>query len=148
MSKTERILLVDDDDDFILLLKTAFDFVGFRGLLQVAKDVAGAISLLECPPHYGLPQLVLLDVKLRPGSGFDVLRWMRTQPRLRPVPVKILAGMQAESDERLAAELRADEYLVKPLEFSRLLEIAERLCSSHHEHNLVTSRQVFALSNS
>lgn len=138
MPKFERILLVDDDDDFILLLRTAFDFVGFRGVLEVAKDVTGALAFFERPNHGGLPQLVLLDVKLRPGSGFDVLRWIRGQPHLQSISVKILAGMQTDADQRLAAELRADEYLVKPLEFSRLLEIAEHLCSPEFEHHLVT----------
>jgi DNA-binding response OmpR family regulator len=140
MPKLERILLVDDDDDFILLLKTAFDFAGFRGLLQVAKDVTGALRFFERSNLDCLPQLVLLDVKLRPGSGFDVLRWMRAQPHLQAIPVKILAGMQTDSDQQLAAELRADEYLIKPIEFSRLLEIAEHICSPAPEHYLVPNR--------
>ena len=135
-TKLERILLVDDDDDFVLLLKTAFDLSGYHGHIHVVADVPAAIKSFTRGPPAALPQLVLLDLKLSPGSGFDLLRWLRARSEFRLIPVYILTGIQAEADEHLAAELGADKFLVKPLEFSRLLSIAEQVCAEAVEYSL------------
>ena len=127
MRNVERILLVDDDEDFALLLRTAFDSTGFKGEILVVADPAAALAALNRCEDKPLPDLVLLDLRLHRGSGFDVLRSIRSRPELNAVPVRVLTGIEANGDAQKAYQLGAQEYLVKPLEFSRLVEVAEHL---------------------
>ncbi len=127
MPGVERILLVDDDDDFILLLKTAFDLAEFRGNIQAAANSAQAIEYLRSAAHDRLPQLVVTDLRLHRDSGFELLDWIRRRPELNHLVVKVLSGVKVDKEERRAYELGADEYLIKPLEFSQLVRLAEQL---------------------
>lgn len=130
MRNIERILLVDDDEDFALLLKTAFELTGFRGEMHVVGDGTEAMQYLDRGEAEALPETILLDVHLRGDNGFDVLRWIRSRPQWRGIRVAIISGTEAEGDASRARELGAEDYLVKPLEFSRLIEVAEHFCAT------------------
>ena len=65
---------------------------------------------------YPFPILVLLDLHLPDGSGFDVLRWIRAHPRQSPPAVVVLTGSDV-SAIRESYGLGAHSFLVKPLRF-------------------------------
>ena len=74
--------------------------------------------------RFPLPNLMLLDLKLRRISGLDLLRWVRQHPTLRPLSVVVLSGTARESDLNRAYELGIEAYIVKPVglkEFSTTL---------------------------
>ena len=74
---------------------------------QVAGTVAEALELAERVD----PDLVLLDVMLPDGSGFDVCRELR---RRSQVPIIMLTARGEEADRIVGLELGADDYVVKP----------------------------------
>lgn len=135
MPNAGEILLADDDADFGLLLQTAFEYAGIINRLIVVPDGLDAIHFLQerTSTSYGvkevlpLPSLVLLDLRLPRLSGFEVLRWIRLQPGLAHLRVAIFTGSEIENEARLARELGADAYLVKPFQFNQLVQLLEEL---------------------
>jgi len=105
MSRPRRtILLVEDETSITEPLAEALRSEGFE--TQVAGTVAEALELARTEPD-----LVLLDVMLPDGSGFDVCRELRQRSR---VPIIMLTARGEEADRVVGLELGADDYVVKP----------------------------------
>src|SRR5687768_14338550 len=107
MAKAESgLLIVEDDPDALFLLKRSLLKAGLRAPVQVATDGEEAVSYLAGTGSFAdrerhpLPCLILLDLKLPRKSGFEVLEWMRSQPRLRRIPVIIVTTSGEERDRR------------------------------------------------
>jgi two-component system response regulator RegX3 len=99
------ILLVEDEESITEPLAAALAREGFD-----AHPARTAAEALELAPRLD-PDLVLLDVMLPDGSGFDVLRALRRDSR---VPVVMLTARGDEADRIVGLELGADDYVVKP----------------------------------
>lgn len=99
--------MVEDDPDLADLLAEVLGFEGFE--IQVAGSLARARKALL--DH---PDLVLLDVGLPDGNGFDLLREIRE--RGTQLPVIMLTARGEAMDRVLGLELGADDYLPKPFE--------------------------------
>ena len=89
---------------------------------QVLEAETGAEGLRELGT--GHPSLVLLEVALPDGSGFDVCRELRRIDAL--VPVIMMSSRSDEIDVVVALEIGADDYVVKPL---RLRELMARMAA-------------------
>ena len=99
------VLLVEDEQSITEPLAEALDRDGFE--TQIATTAAESLELaarLE-------PDLVLLDLMLPDGSGFDVCRELR---RSSDVPIIMLTARGEEADRIVGLELGADDYVVKP----------------------------------
>jgi two-component system response regulator RegX3 len=105
MAGRRTILMVEDEISITEPLAEALDREGFD--TRVAGTVADA--LLEAAAE--LPDLVLLDVQLPDGSGYDVARTLRESSR---VPIIMLTARGEETDRIVGLELGADDYIVKP----------------------------------
>ena len=105
MAGRRTILMVEDEESITVPLSEALDREGFD--TQVAGTVAEA---LECAERQ-MPDLVLLDVMLPDGSGYDVARTLRERSK---VPIIMLTARGEETDRVVGLELGADDYIVKP----------------------------------
>lgn len=129
----QLILLVDDNQDDHALIKRAFSRAGLAHPLQSVSSGIEAIAYLndEHPYHdrtnYPLPVLVLLDVKMPGVDGFEVLRWIRHQPRFARLCVVMLTSSDEIRDANMAYQLGADSFLVKPLDFWNARELSQSL---------------------
>ena len=124
------ILLVEDDHNDVLLVKRAFQKVKIANPIVVLNDGEQAISYLAGREPYvnrGLPELVLLDLKLPRKSGHEVLEWLRAQQALKRLPVVVLTASSESSDVNRAYDLGANSYLVKPVTFDALVEMVKTL---------------------
>ncbi len=99
------ILVVEDEESITTPLVEALAREGFDA--TVARTAEEALELAE-RTH---PELVLLDLMLPDGSGFDVLRELR---RSSAVPVIVVSARADEADRVVGLELGADDYVVKP----------------------------------
>jgi CheY-like chemotaxis protein len=70
--------------------------------------------------------LFLLDLKMPRKSGLEVLSWLRSQPPLRHLTVVFLTSSNSVEDVRLAYEAGANSYLVKPVEFTEMVEMIRK----------------------
>src|SRR4051794_7136001 len=111
------ILLVDDNPHDVVLIRLAFRKVGIIDTIHLVKDGAEAVRYIKGEANYAdrnqfpAPTLVLLDLKMPQASGFDVLRWIRTQPELSRTVVVVMSGSKNDEDIDLAYSLGADSYL-------------------------------------
>jgi len=80
------------------------------------------------------PSLILLDVMMPGMDGWAVLRQIKTDPALKAIPVAMVTVVD---DERMAFSLGASEYLAKPIDRGRLVEMADALTSGAQGHALV-----------
>jgi phosphate regulon transcriptional regulator PhoB len=103
-----RIVMVEDEPDVVELVgynfrKEGFEFEGFTG---------GKEALEYLRRHAA--DLVLLDIMLPGENGLEICRRLRSDERLRLIPVIFLTAKSAEVDRVLGLELGADDYVVKP----------------------------------
>jgi two-component system response regulator RegX3 len=99
------ILMVEDEESITVPLAEALEREGFD--TRVTGTVREALESTE----RALPDLVLLDVMLPDGSGYDVCRRLRERSR---VPIIMLTARGEETDRIVGLELGADDYVVKP----------------------------------
>jgi len=129
----ESILLVEDDPNDLQLLQRTFDRFAVGRSLQVVSNGEEAICYLDgrepfsCREQYPLPTLVFLDLKLPGMSGFEVLTWIRQQPRLSRTKIVVLTGSRKSLDVYRAYELGASSYLVKPVQAEEIAGLAQSL---------------------
>lgn len=121
-----RILHVEDNPDDVMLVALAFSKAGASAKLDVATDGEKAIAALEANPDL-VPACVLLDIKLPSISGFEVLSWIRGQPRFKRLPVIMLTSSLLPDDVNRAYDLGANSYLVKPPELDSLVGLAQTI---------------------
>jgi CheY-like chemotaxis protein len=112
-----EILLVEDAPGDIRLTFEAFKKTTIESRLHVVQDGQEAVDFLtRTGSHAGAPQpdLILMDLNLPKLNGFELLSRIKTDSRLKSIPVVVLTASQNDEDIRKAYDLRANCYLVKP----------------------------------
>ena len=111
-----RILLVEDDEDLATVVLS-----GFRTIGQAGADGRGAISIdhvsslaeAESYCQKSAPDLLILDLTLRDGSGFALVDWLRRQPKLRTLPLVVYSGSELSEAEMAQLRLGPTQFLTK-----------------------------------
>lgn len=114
-----RVLIVDDDRDVLESIDAAFQAEG--ALTMVAMDGDEAVRICHEDP----PDLVVLDVMLPKRSGFLALEKIKGRED-SPLVIMVTAN-EGRRHQAYAESLGVDEYLLKPVPLSRLLDAAVRL---------------------
>ncbi|MBM3831940.1 MAG: response regulator [Verrucomicrobia bacterium] len=70
-----------------------------------------------------MPTLILSDLKMPQMNGYELLAWVKTQPKLKRIPFIILSASNVPVDFETANDLGANSYLVKPAGSVQLVEI-------------------------
>ena len=116
------ILLVEDDPDQLALAELRLTMAGY---LVHSVDRAKALSLyLREKPR---PDLLLLDVMLPDGNGFDILAQLRGRPEFSTLPIVLLTAKAELKDIRNGLALGADGYITKPYSKNLLAEVIGRV---------------------
>lgn len=125
--KTLHLLIVEDNPGDVRLLEEAFRELRADVNIQVAKDGAEALELVQSPnpPTTRHPDLILLDLNLPKINGHDVLVRIKSNPKTCRIPVIVLTSSRAESDVRRAYESHANAYLKKPSTLDGLMSAAQ-----------------------
>ena len=105
---TARILLVEDEPAILESLAYVLGRDGFA--VVSAKNAAEAGALALSPGA----DLVVLDLMLPDGSGFDLIRGWRSASPQRSMPIIVLSSRDGEADRVAALESGADDYVTKP----------------------------------
>ena len=128
-------LIAEDDQDTQLLIQRAFKQADLSAPLYFANDGQHAIDYLAGQGTYAdrvqfpMPAILLLDLKMPFRDGFEVLRWIRAEPRLRKLVVIMFSGSSLESDVEEAFNLGVNSFVMKPISFSELLQVVMAI---HH----------------
>ncbi|MDY7105307.1 MAG: response regulator [Actinomycetota bacterium] len=121
-----RILLVEDNEADVELFSESLDRTRFDVHVTVARDGVEAIERLEAIEDGSWPDLVFLDLNLPRLNGRDLLGRVKTDVRLRGVPILVLSSSDAPDDVGACYALGANCYLTKPVEFSRYRELIQQ----------------------
>jgi two-component system response regulator len=126
------ILLVEDNRDDEELTKLAFRQSKISNPIVVVRDGAAALDYLFATGAHsgregGMPQVILLDLKLPKVDGLVVLRRVRADPRTSLLPVVILTSSAEDEDVAGSYKLGANAYVRKPVDYVRFAEAARQL---------------------
>src|SRR5882724_11111509 len=119
MTDRPIILLAEDIEDDVILIERAFRKARIAVPLMAVRDGEEAICYLSGfgrfadRTQFPFPDLLLLDLKLPIRDGFEVLRWIQTQPELKKLPVIVLTQSDRIKDANEAYRLGAYSFLVK-----------------------------------
>jgi len=75
----------------------------------------------------GQPVVVLLDLKMPRVDGLEVLRTIKTDPKLKVIPVVMMTSSREERDLVAGYENGVNAYVVKPIEFSAFVDAVKNL---------------------
>jgi two-component system, OmpR family, alkaline phosphatase synthesis response regulator PhoP len=114
-----HILLIEDNPGFAEGLRQNLEFDGYR--VTVAADVASSARAIAADP----PDLIILDLMLPDGNGYDVLRTIRERDSV--TPVLLLTALSEEAHKVRGFRLGADDYVTKPFGLLELLARIESL---------------------
>jgi chemotaxis family two-component system response regulator Rcp1 len=112
------ILIIDDNEGDVVLMKEVLKESRFHSKISVAKDGLEAMGALHSCGEMqkgSLPDIIFLDLSLPKLDGYQVLREIRSDPALRPIPVIVFTGSNAPADIRKAYDCGANCYIVKPI---------------------------------
>jgi DNA-binding response OmpR family regulator len=116
-----KILVVEDDQDIRQLLHLQLTAADYE--TAFATDAATALAVARRER----PDLILLDIGLPAGSGFDVMERLRALPEFEMVPVLVITARDPSEGEK-AVELGARAFFQKPFESADLIaEIRQAL---------------------
>jgi CheY-like chemotaxis protein len=115
------ILLVEDNDDVREMMALALELAGH--VVWLAANGRDALARLnEDGP---LPCLILMDLMMPVMNGWELRAALRGDPRLAGIPVVVVSALNAE----LAQRVPGTEFLPKPVDIDRLLDIVCDYCS-------------------
>lgn len=126
--KYVEVLLVEDDPGDIELMEIAFQRSQLLIPLKVVNNGEDAIAYLRKQGQYAdavEPDLILLDLNLPGLNGQEVLQAIKSDEKLKHIPVVILTTSKAQEEVHKSYNLGASAYLTKPVDmegFSTLVK--------------------------
>ncbi len=128
-----EILLVEDNSRDAELMIRALKKRNLANNLIHVEDGSEALDFLfnrgkyEERKNNASPKIVLLDLKLPKLNGLEVLREIKKNEHTRRIPVVIVTSSAEDPDIKLAYELGANSYVVKPVNFEAFTEVMSNL---------------------
>jgi CheY-like chemotaxis protein len=116
------VLIVEDDPDQMALADLRISMAGYR--VRVARSAAELLSALKQDPQI---DILLLDVMLPDGNGFDMLAKFRRHPIFALMPITMLTAKDEVTDIKKGLTLGADGYVTKPYSKTVLVDAVRKI---------------------
>jgi CheY-like chemotaxis protein len=132
MSVLGRILMVEDDPKDVELTLTALEEYNLANEVVLARDGEQALDYLYCRGSFATrsnenPAVLLLDLKLPKLDGLEVLKQIKSDEKLRMIPVVVLTSSREEKDMVASYQLGVNAYVVKPVDFHEFVNAVKEL---------------------
>ena len=132
MKEPGRILYAEDDDKDVELTLAALEHHNLANEVVVVQDGGEALDYLyrrgQFASRTGVdPVVVLLDLKMPKIDGLEVLREMKSDERLRTIPVVVLTSSREERDVVESYRLGVNAYVAKPVGFQEFTDAVTAL---------------------
>lgn len=127
------ILLIEDNIDHAELVIRTMQEHRIANKVRHLQDGQSALNYLfrrgefSDPKSSPRPHVILLDLRLPGVDGIDILKTIKEDLDLKPVPVVVLTTSEAEKDVARAYHNHANSYLVKPVGFEEFQKLMEEL---------------------
>lgn len=120
--KSVKILMADDDPDDRLIFQEAVEEARLDNDIEFVFDGQELMDHLKDPKNH--PDLILLDLNMPRMDGREALKLIKSDEKLRKIPVIILTTSDAEDDLVSSYDLGANSYIQKPVTFDKFVELA------------------------
>jgi CheY-like chemotaxis protein len=132
MIELKTILLAEDNPRDVELTIEALSAHNLANHVTVVKDGVEALEYLRCEGQYkgrkkGLPAVLLLDIKMPRMDGIEVLEAIRSDDRVKMLPVVMLTSSREEPDLKKCYALGVNAYVVKPVDFKDFMGAVKHL---------------------
>lgn len=129
------ILMADDDADDRAMTKEALEESRFANPIYFVEDGEELMDFLYRRGRYAAPDaaptpgLILLDLNMPRKDGREALAEIKADPKLRRIPIVVLTTSKAEEDIFRSYDLGASSFVLKPVTFEGLVQVARTLGS-------------------
>ena len=132
MNELGRILIVEDDPKDVELTLTALEEYKLANEVVVTRDGEEALDYLYCRGNFkkrssNNPAVLLLDLKLPKVNGLEVLQQVKSDEKLKMIPVVVLTSSREEKDLVASYKLGVNAYVVKPVDFHEFVNAIKEL---------------------
>jgi len=128
-----EILLVEDNPNDAALTMRSLKKGNFLNKVHWVKDGQEALDYLTCTGAYAErheddhPKLILLDLKMPKVDGLEVLKRVKSDERLRVIPVVVMTSSNEPPDVTRCYQFGVNSYVVKPVEFGAFVEAVAKI---------------------
>jgi CheY-like chemotaxis protein len=132
MVEIRTILFAEDNPRDVELTLEALGDHNLANNVIVVRDGVETIDYLRCEGKFklrkpGNPAVLLLDIKMPRMDGLEVLKVIRSDSKLKTLPVVILTSSHEEQDLIKSYELGVNAYVVKPVDFNEFIEAVRQV---------------------
>lgn len=110
----KEALVIDDNRQMADVLVEMLKLIGLEARAAYGASAGMAILNIDVPP------LILLDINMPGVDGFEILAYLKREPRLAPVPVVVVSSDDQPETERRALQTGAVAFVLKPPTLERL----------------------------
>jgi PAS domain S-box-containing protein len=126
-----HIMIVEDDEDSRILQENILESKGYT--VKSAGNGKAALAMIKRAP----PDLIISDILMPEMDGFGLCQALKGDEKLRSIPIVFYTATYTDpKDERLALELGASRFLVKPVEPNEFLKEIEQVLETHKAKKL------------
>ena len=118
---SKKILIIEDEDDISELIRINLEAAGFG--VDIAAD--GETGLKKTIS--GLPDAVILDIRLPGMDGWEVCRRLKADAVTRGIPIVFLSASTSRDNEKKSMEMGAAAFVTKPFDPSAFIRTVERV---------------------
>lgn len=125
---TRPILMADDDEDDCLMTKRALERNSVSNPFITVPDGESLLEFMtsgEGGNGHALPVVILLDLNMPRMNGREALKRLKSDPRLRRIPVVVFSTSQSEEDIQFCYENGANSYIAKVFSFEELVRLID-----------------------
>jgi CheY-like chemotaxis protein len=130
-----NIMIAENDEDDRTLVRFAFDECKLSNTIHFVEDGEQLLDYLHHRGSYAnsvdliRPDLILLDLGLPRVNGHEALKEIKSDPKLRSIPVVIFTTSRSTKDINSTYSMGANSFIVKPVSFDGLIEVMNGLAA-------------------
>lgn len=119
-SEAKRVLVVEDNELNLKLFNDLLDAHGYKTI--EVRDGRNAYDIVGKE----VPDLVIMDIQLPYISGIDVIKKIKTDKKLKHIPILAVTAYAMKDDEEKIKEAGCEDYLSKPIDIASFIEKVKR----------------------
>ncbi|WAC05927.1 MAG: response regulator [Methanoregula sp.] len=121
--RKKRVLIVDDEPDLVELVRLLLEKQGYQSMS--APGGKECLDLIRQKKN--IPDVILLDIMMKPMDGWETLEQIKTNPETKDIPVLMLTGKQLTAAEAKQYHVCIEDYIMKPFEKVQLYSAIEHV---------------------
>ena len=132
MNSLRTILIAEDNANDAELTLAALCQENLANRIEIVRDGVEVMEYLRCEGEYEhrkneVPAVILLDIKMPRMNGIEVLEAIRTDPKLKAIPVVMLTSSREDLDVYNCHRLGVNAYVVKPVGFKEFIDAVRKV---------------------